>query len=64
MAQNLKPNRKDNRGGHENVGRKKIGNIRYNRTVTEFEKRALNALINQIRGNPEQTDFTVTVLRE
>jgi hypothetical protein len=33
MAQILKPNRLDNRGGSPNCGRKKLGNILYQRRI-------------------------------
>lgn len=40
MAQNLKPNRSDNRGGsRENAGRKSLGNVQYQRRIpAEFVK--------------------------
>jgi len=33
MAQHLKPNRSDNRGGNGNVGRPKLNNVLYQRRI-------------------------------
>jgi hypothetical protein len=50
MAQNLNPNRSDNRGGkRENSGRKATGDVKYQRVVTEEEKTALDEFLIKLR---------------
>lgn len=50
MAQKLKPNRSDNRGGYrENSGRKTTGDVKYQRVVTNEEKKALDSLLKEMR---------------
>jgi hypothetical protein len=50
MAQNLKPNRSDNRGGkRENSGRKATGDVKYQRVVTASEKTALDEFLIELR---------------
>lgn len=50
MAQVLKPNRSDNRGGfRENSGRKKEGRKPYARRVTDEERIKLDTYLEELR---------------
>lgn len=56
MAQNLKPNRPDNRGGkRENAGRKPEGRKPYGKRVTDDERLELDDLIKKLRKNQPPT---------
>ena len=55
MAQNLKPNRSDNRvGSRENSGLKTAGDIKYQRVVTLEQKIALDNLLKEMRKQLNQ----------
>ncbi len=49
MAQTLKKDRSDNRGGHANCGRKKLGNELYQRRMPKewFEK--MDVFLNELK---------------
>lgn len=51
MAQQLKPNRSDNRGGSRpNAGRKPEGRTPYNRRVSPQERIELDKLLEKLRN--------------
>ena len=58
MAQNLKPNRSDNRGGfRENAGRKPEGRSPYGKRVTQEERIELDEFLEKIRNKKTESEY-------
>jgi len=62
MGQTLKPNRSDNRGGSANCGRKKLGNILYQRRFSPELVEKMDIFLNNLKQKEMKSNIKQLII--